>query len=102
MPDDVHRLGFVGFGAMPRRMAVRLQDASFSVVAFDPSHQGGNIGGVMALGTAALAKGLGYGARAGVGGALLIDALSNLILVSEHHKRKLAMVDAMPAPAGQP
>ena len=52
------------------------------------------INGVMALGTAALAEGLAYGTQAGVDRDILIDALSSLILVSEHHKRKLAMAKA--------
>ena len=226
MADGLHRLGFVGFGAMARRMAVRLRDASFSVIAFDVAHPGGEldgfslsasagalaeqvdailvcvpddhalassmqaegsaldkarpgqllinfstvspdasrtlaeaaarrevrfveasmsgstpeaevgqlvilaggaeadvraagpildvigrktihagpvgdglvtkliINGVMALGTAALAEGLAYGIRSGVDRDILIDALSSLILVSEHHRRKLAMAKA--------
>ena len=226
MPDTMHRLGFIGFGAMPRRMAVRLREASYSVTAFDISHDGGEvdgfaladsaaslarqvdailiavpnnaalhqstvapggalegaregqvivnfstvspgaskalaeaaaakgigyveapmsgstpeaesgklvflaggsnddvmaatpildvigrktvhvgrvgdgavfkliINGVMALGTAALAEGLAYGATAGLDRSTLIDVLSDLILVSEHHKRKLEMAKA--------
>lgn len=223
MADTLHRLGFVGFGAMPRRMAARLRDASCSVIAFDVAHHGGEIdgfpltdspaslagqvdailigvpndaalhqsmiapggalegaregqllinfstvspaaskalaaaaaakgvgyveapmsgstpeaesgklvflvggpdayveaarpilevigrksvhvgavgegavtkliiNGIMALGTAALAEGLAYGACAGLDRDVLIDVLSDLILVSDHHKRKLAM-----------
>ncbi len=52
------------------------------------------INGVMALGTAALAEGLAYGASAGLDRETLIDVLSDLILVSEHHKRKLEMAKA--------
>ena len=52
------------------------------------------VNGVMALGTAALAEGLAYGVRSGVEREVLIDVLSDLILVSEHHKRKLAMARA--------
>jgi len=52
------------------------------------------VNGVMALGTAALAEGLAYDERSGVGRDILIDTLSGLILVSEHHKRKLAMAKA--------
>ena len=52
------------------------------------------INGVMGLGTAALAEGLAYGAIAGLDRNLLIDVLSDMILVSEHHKRKLAMAKA--------
>ena len=226
MADTLQRLGFVGFGAMPRRMAARLRNASYSVIAFDVAHDGGEVdgfpladspasltgqvdailigvpndaahhqsmiapdgalqgaregqllinfstvspaaskalaaaaaakgvgyveapmsgstpeaesgklvflaggsdadvtaarpildtigrqtvhvgavgdgtvtklivNGVMALGTAALAEGLAYGARAGLDRDILIDVLSDLILVSEHHKRKLAMAKA--------
>ena len=60
------------------------------------------VNGVMALGTAALAEGLAYGARAGVERDILIDILSDLILVSEHHKRKLAMARAGKYPAQFP
>ncbi len=226
MANTFHRLGFVGFGAMPRRMAARLRDASYSVTAYDNAHDGGDIdgfaltdspaslagqvdailvavpndaalhqsmiapggalegaregqllinfstvspaaskalaeaasakkvgyveapmsgstpeaesgklvflaggsdadvtaatpilgivgrktvhvgsvgdgavtklviNGIMALGTAALAEGLAYGARAGLNRDILIDVLSDLILVSEHHKRKLEMAKA--------
>lgn len=52
------------------------------------------INGVMALGTAALAEGLAYGAGAGLDRDKLIDVLSDLILISEHHKRKLVMVQS--------
>jgi 3-hydroxyisobutyrate dehydrogenase-like beta-hydroxyacid dehydrogenase len=52
------------------------------------------VNGVMALGTAALAEGLAYGVRSGVDRDILIEVLSSLILVSEHHKRKLAMAKA--------
>ena len=60
------------------------------------------INGVMALGTAALAEGLAYGARAELNRDVLIDVLSDLILVSEHHKRKLAMAKAGHYPAEFP
>ncbi len=60
------------------------------------------INGVMALGTAALAEGLAYGARAELDRDVLIDVLSDLILVSEHHKRKLAMAKAGNYPAQFP
>ena len=234
MSDGLRRLGFVGFGAMPRRMAVRLRDASFSVSAFDPAYIGGEVdgfaisrspetlaekvdailvcvpddhallasmqgedgalkgarsgqllvnfstvspdasralataaaerrvryveapmsgstpeaetgqlvllaagseadvraaaqilnvvgrktvqtgevgngyvtklivNGVMAMGTAALAEGLAYGVQSGVDRNVLIDTLSDLILVSEHHKRKLAMAKAGRYPAQFP
>jgi 3-hydroxyisobutyrate dehydrogenase-like beta-hydroxyacid dehydrogenase len=49
------------------------------------------INGVMALGTAALAEGLAYGVQAGLDRDTLIDTLKDLILVSEHHRRKLEM-----------
>ncbi|USI73916.1 NAD(P)-dependent oxidoreductase [Sphingomonas morindae] len=52
------------------------------------------VNGIMATGTNALAEGLAYAARAGVDRDTLIDVLSDLILVSEHHKRKLAMARA--------
>ena len=57
------------------------------------------VNGVMALGTAALAEGLAYGVRAGVDRNVLIETLSGLILVSEHHKRKLAMAKSGEFPA---
>ncbi len=60
------------------------------------------INGVMALGTAALAEGLAYGARAELDRDVLIDVLSDLILVSEHHRRKLAMAKAGTFPAQFP
>ena len=60
------------------------------------------INGIMALGTAALAEGLAYGARAEVDRDVLIAVLSDLILVSEHHKRKLAMAKAGNYPAQFP
>ena len=60
------------------------------------------VNGVMALGTAALAEGLAYGAHAGLDRNVLIDILSDLILVSEHHKRKLAMAKARDYPAEFP
>ena len=234
MSDELHKLGFVGFGAMPRRMAARLRDASHSVTAFDIAHPDGEldgfkfastprslaegvdavlvcvpddhalaastqaedgalagarpgqllinfstvspdasraladaasrhgvryveapmsgstpeaetgqlvllaggseadvkaaapildvvgrltvhtgpigngyvtkliVNGVMALGTAALAEGLAYGVRSGVDRDVLIDTLSSLILVSEHHKRKLAMAKTGEFPAQFP
>jgi 3-hydroxyisobutyrate dehydrogenase-like beta-hydroxyacid dehydrogenase len=230
MTGGLHRLGFVGFGAMPRRMAVRLRDASHAVIAFDIAHPAGEldgfrlsksphslaqevnavlvcipddhalqasmhsengalegtrpgqlivnfstvspdasralaeaatrrqvkyveaptsgstpeaetgelvilaggskddveaaapildvvghktihtgsigdglvtkliVNGVMALGTAALAEGLAYGVHSGVDRDVLIEVLSSLILVSEHHKRKLAMAKASEYP----
>ena len=52
------------------------------------------VNGIMALGTAALAEGLAYGDRSGIDRDTLIDVLSGLVLVSEHHKRKLAMAKA--------
>ncbi len=60
------------------------------------------INGVMALGTAALAEGLAYGARAKLDRTMLIDVLSDLPLVSEHHKHKLAMAKADSYPAEFP
>ena len=60
------------------------------------------VNGVMALGTAALAEGLAYGIQSGVDRDILIDALSSLVLVSEHHKRKLAMAKAGDYPAQFP
>ncbi len=60
------------------------------------------VNGVMALGTAALAEGLSYGAHAGLDRDVLIDVLSDLILVSEHHKHKLAMAKAAKYPAEFP
>ena len=45
MVDTLHKLGFVGFGAMPQRMAVRLRDASHSVIAYDAAHDGGEVKG---------------------------------------------------------
>ncbi len=234
MIGSLHRLGFVGFGAMSRRMAARLHDASFSVIAFDIAHPIGNLGGfaltksprslaeevdavlvcvpndhalaasmeaedgalkgmrpgqllinfstvspdaskalaeaanqrevrfveapmsgstpeaesgklvilasgskadveaaapildvvgrktirtgpigdglviklivngVMAMGTAALAEGLAYGVCSGVDRDVIIDVLSGLILVSEHHKRKLAMAKAGEYPSQFP
>ncbi len=49
------------------------------------------INGVMAMGTAALAEGIAYGAGAGLDRKTLIETLQDLILVSEHHRRKLEM-----------
>jgi len=49
------------------------------------------INGVMALGTAALAETLAYGTKAGLDRNTLIETLQDLILVSEHHRRKLEM-----------
>ena len=60
------------------------------------------VNGVMALGTAALAEGLAYGVRSGVDRDVLIETLSGLILVSEHHKRKLAMAKAGSFPSQFP
>ena len=45
MVQGSQKVGFVGFGAMARRMAARLRDASYDVVAFDPAHRGGNVDG---------------------------------------------------------
>ncbi|WP_242097767.1 NAD(P)-dependent oxidoreductase [Sphingomonas sp. CROZ-RG-20F-R02-07] len=60
------------------------------------------INGVMALGTAALAEGLAYGDLAGLDRGQLIDILSDLILVSQHHKHKLTMAKAQSYPAEFP
>ena len=60
------------------------------------------INGVMALGTAALAEGLAYGTKAGVDRDTLIETLQDLILVSEHHKRKLEMAKKRDYPAQFP
>jgi 3-hydroxyisobutyrate dehydrogenase-like beta-hydroxyacid dehydrogenase len=60
------------------------------------------VNGVMAMGTTALAEGLAYGARAGLDRNVLIDLLSDLILVSEHHKRKLNMARGRKYPAQFP
>ena len=60
------------------------------------------VNGVMAMGTAALAEGLAHGVRSGVERDVLIDVLSGLILVSEHHKRKLAMAKDGAYPAQFP
>ena len=49
------------------------------------------VNGVMALGMAALAEALAYGIRSGLDRGLMIDTFSDLVLVSDHHKRKLAM-----------
>ena len=60
------------------------------------------VNGVMALGGAALAEGLAYGARAQLDRVILIDLLSDLILVSKHHKRKLGMARSGDYPAQFP
>ncbi len=60
------------------------------------------INGVMGLGTAALAEGLSYGTEGGVDRDVLIDVLSDLVIVSEHHKHKLAMAKADDFPAEFP
>ncbi len=60
------------------------------------------INGVMALGTAALAEGLAYAARAELDRDVLIDVLSDLVLVSEHHKHKLVMAKVQDYPAEFP
>ncbi len=60
------------------------------------------VNGVMALGTAALAEGLAYGTKAGVDRDTLIETLQDLILVSEHHKRKLEMAKQGSYPAQFP
>lgn len=60
------------------------------------------INGVMALGTAALAETLAYGTKAGVDRNTLIDTLQALILVSEHHRRKLEMAKQGSYPAQFP
>ena len=44
MPNKKN-VGFVGFGAMARKMAPRLQDAGYVVTVFDPAHHGHDIGG---------------------------------------------------------
>ena len=60
------------------------------------------INGVMALGTAALAETLAYGVKAGADRDTLIDTLQDLILVSEHHRRKLEMAKHSSYPAQFP
>ena len=60
------------------------------------------INGVMALGTVALAEGLAYGVKAGADRDMLIDTLRDLILVSEHHRRKLEMAKKGAYPAQFP
>ena len=60
------------------------------------------VNGVMAMGTAALAEALAYGVRSGLDRDVLIDMFSDLILVSEHHKRKLAMAKANSFPSQFP
>lgn len=52
------------------------------------------VNGVMGMGTAALAEALAYGVRSGLDRNTLIDLFSDLALVSDHHKRKLAMAKA--------
>lgn len=47
------KLGFVGFGAMARKMAPRLRDAGYAIVAFDPAHQEDAIDGFPLLKSAA-------------------------------------------------
>jgi 3-hydroxyisobutyrate dehydrogenase-like beta-hydroxyacid dehydrogenase len=46
-------LGFVGFGAMARKMAPRLRDAGYVVVVFDPAHHGDDIDGYRLMKNAA-------------------------------------------------
>ncbi len=60
------------------------------------------VNGVMALGTAALAEGLAYGEQSGLDRGTLIGLLSDLVLVSEHHKHKLTMASAEHYPAEFP
>ena len=50
--------------------------------------------GVLGLVTAALAETLAYGVRSGIDRDTLIDALSDPVLMSEHHRHKLAIVKA--------
>ena len=57
------------------------------------------INGIMALGTAALAETLAYGTKAGVDRNTLIETLQDLILISEHHRRKLEMAKQGSYPA---
>lgn len=42
-------LGFVGFGAMAQRMAARLAERGHALVATDPHHTGGEVGGARML-----------------------------------------------------
>ena len=56
MADDL-RLGFVGFGAMACRMAARLRDASYPVIAFDVASGGGGVDGFPLTGSPAALAG---------------------------------------------
>ncbi len=47
------RLGFVGFGAMARKMAPRLRDAGYAIVVFDPAHHEETVDGFPLLKSAA-------------------------------------------------
>lgn len=47
------KLGFVGFGAMARKMAPRLRDAGYAIVVFDPAHHEDAIDGFPLLKSAA-------------------------------------------------
>ncbi len=47
------KLGFVGFGAMARKMAPRLRDAGYSIAVFDPAHQDETVDGFPVLKSAA-------------------------------------------------
>ena len=51
--SSLKRLGFVGFGAMARRMAPKLRDAGYAVVVFDPAHHGDEVDGYPLKGDAA-------------------------------------------------
>ena len=51
--SNSHNLGFVGFGAMARKMAPRLRDAGYVVVVFDPAHHGDDIDGYKLMKNAA-------------------------------------------------
>ncbi len=50
---DSKKLGFVGFGAMARKMAPRLRDAGYTIVVFDPAHHEDAIDGFALLKSAA-------------------------------------------------
>ena len=51
--SDQKQLGFVGFGAMARKMAPRFSNAGFGVVVSDPAHHGGEVDGYPLLEDAA-------------------------------------------------
>ena len=60
------------------------------------------VNGVMALGMAALAEALAYGVGSGLDRDVLIDLFRDLALVSDHHKRKLAMAKERSFPSEFP